>query len=49
MQTQISVYIQPKYEKFWEQLEEKAENEDRSLSYLVNEAVKKYINKEADD
>ena len=46
---QKPIYVRKEYEKFWEQLEEKAENEDRSLSYLVNEAVKKYINKEGDN
>ena len=43
---QKPIYVRKEYEKFWKQLEEKADNEDRSLSYLVNEAIKKYIKKD---
>ena len=43
---QKPIYVRPKYEKFWENLEEKANKEDRSLSYLVNEAVKKKVEEE---
>ena len=43
---QKPIYVRPEYEKFWEQLEELAEQKDRSLSYLVNEAVKEKVSKE---
>jgi len=42
----ISVYIQPEFEKFFEKLKKKAENQDRSLSYLINEAVRDKVKKE---
>ena len=43
---QQQIYISEDDEKHWEELRKIAKQKDRSLSYLVNEAVKQYINQE---
>ena len=40
-----SIYVRNKYEDYWQQLEEMT-SENVSLNYLVNEAVKNYVDKE---
>lgn len=40
-----NIYVPEDMNKFWEELEELAETNDRSVSYLVNQAVKEYIEK----
>ncbi|MFW6008943.1 MAG: ribbon-helix-helix protein, CopG family [archaeon] len=40
---QKAIYIPEDYEDYWDKLEKIANKENRSVSYLVNRAIKKYI------
>lgn len=41
---QQTIYISEDDEKHWDELRKIANKKDRSLSYLVNEVVKQYVN-----
>ena len=43
-----SIYVRNEYEDYWEQLEKRTK-ENISLNYLVNEAVKNYVEKEGEN
>ena len=38
-----NIYAPDDMSKYWDKIEKIAEKEDRSISYLVNQAVKEYI------
>jgi len=44
-----NVYVPDDKEQLWNKLEEIGEKKDRSVSYLVNEAIEKYISKHKED
>ena len=43
---QQTIYISEDDEKHWDELRKIANKKDRSLSYLVNEVVKQYVNQD---
>jgi len=48
MRNKKDIYAPDDTQRYWKQLEKIAEQEDRSVSYLVNQAVKEYVEKEAE-